>query len=386
MKPPSSTLKGAHHRASSSINSLSVIAGLNATPSSKPPSTNTSPLAKRSATAELEDAPPTVSRVRRTTEQRKELLSADPYCGKLEAHLIECTKCGKSIKLGERTSYTLRPWLNHRKACDKGETPQEEDDGAMEEADDASTVAHSVAQSEVSSRKTEAERLAVLEADPRAEDVRSDEALCKKCQKWIRLSKKTRYALGNWNAHQLRCSDIVPSHRVAAAQSKLQIVNDSQAKSFTPRSVECKLCGHTVKLAGEGDYNLTSWLEHKSIPCISVPAQDSRPTDLAPTRVSPSPSSRPPPSTSSDTTLVTDPTGSSSVSGKRGTKRPREEEDLAVSADDDDEDLRPANRPRSEGYVPVQREAPSPWGWFLLPFKAFARGFRESLGSQDASG
>ena len=58
-----------------------------------------------------------------------------------------------------------------------------------------------------------------------------------------------------------------------------------------------------------------------------------------------------------------------------GVKRMRDESDLPV----DDPDARPSNRSRSEAYVPPEKEAPGPMGWFLLPFKAFVQGFRESL-------
>lgn len=59
----------------------------------------------------------------------------------------------------------------------------------------------------------------------------------------------------------------------------------------------------------------------------------------------------------------------------RGVKRPLSEHELAL----DDPDTRPQNRPRSETYEAPQKEAPGPFGWFLMPFKAFVRGFKESL-------
>lgn len=60
---------------------------------------------------------------------------------------------------------------------------------------------------------------------------------------------------------------------------------------------------------------------------------------------------------------------------RQGLKRPREESEAPLN----DPDMRPINRPRTETYEPPKKEAPSPMGWFLLPFKAFVRGFRESL-------
>jgi hypothetical protein len=58
-------------------------------------------------------------------------------------------------------------------------------------------------------RMTEAQRKAILEADQRAETVQVDQVLCRKCQKWIRLSARTKYALGNWTTHQSSCADAV---------------------------------------------------------------------------------------------------------------------------------------------------------------------------------
>lgn len=54
-------------------------------------------------------------------------------------------------------------------------------------------------------------------------------------------------------------------------------------------------------------------------------------------------------------------------------KRPREVED--------EEDTRPLNRPRTETYAPIEKDVPGPWGWFLMPFHAFMRGFREGMGN-----
>jgi hypothetical protein len=54
--------------------------------------------------------------------------------------------------------------------------------------------------------KSEAERQAYLEEDPRSEEVRPYEVLCKTCKKWVQLGNKTRYSLGHWKAHQKRCS------------------------------------------------------------------------------------------------------------------------------------------------------------------------------------
>lgn len=75
----------------------------------------------------------------------------------------------------------------------------------MDGGGDSISVARSP---ERSSRKDEAERRAVLEADPRAQEVTPSEVLCRKCQKWIKLSG-VKYMLGNWQKHQNACGDAV---------------------------------------------------------------------------------------------------------------------------------------------------------------------------------
>jgi len=126
-----------------------------------------------------------------------------------------------------------------------------------------------------------AERKAYLESDKQAETVEEGRVRCRKCQTWIILSDKQAFSTGKWVKHKSRCSDIVyiyslycvlvicslfdrPSNRVAAAKRKLLVVNDPQAKSFDARRIECTFCGVNVALQGEGDFNLTSWDEHKS--------------------------------------------------------------------------------------------------------------------------
>lgn len=85
----------------------------------------------------------------------------------------------------------------------------------------------------------------------------------------------------------------------------------------------------------------------------------------------------PPPSATSESTVVAPSDGGE----MRGVKRPLE--DLDETAVDDTLRL---NRPRKSNYKPEDKEAPSALGWFLMPFKAFARGFKESIDNMNASG
>jgi hypothetical protein len=237
-------------------------------------------------------------------------------------------------------------------------------------------------------RRTESERQAFLESDPRAEKVKPTEAMCKKCQKWIKLSGKQRFALTSWNNHQQRCSGALPSSRIATAQRKLRIVNDSQAKAFTARSVECAACESSIQLDGEGDYDLTKWDAHKTH-CSSLPqtsrvtshnatklnheivATSSISSNQSPEPTSPTPVDRPPASsTSTDGTLIA------------SDRSPAMQQVLKRSSETtDDEEARPQKRVRADGYKPNEKEAPGPLGWFLLPFKTFVQGFREGLQS-----
>lgn len=69
---------------------------------------------------------------------------------------------------------------------------------------------------------------------------------------------------------------------------------------------------------------------------------------------------------------------------KKGVKRAREEEDGDADAGmlQDAAEEPPSNKPRTENYEPPQQDAPGPFGWFLMPFKAFVQGFMESMRSE----
>lgn len=410
--PSGKASKSLHCRSSSSISSLSHVVRQHAASNSasKKPisliSVSSQPL-QGATMPEIDDNASVAEsskgglKIRRTEAERIQYFRAHPHCGTMEPHRVLCTRCHRFVNLGRKQTYAVRPWETHRSRCDQkpprsetheGSARNEEEEASDNGDDAASTVAPSVAQSDISVRRTEPERKDFLDSDTRAEAVKHDEVLCRKCQKWIRLSTRQKFALTNWNKHQRSCSDAVPSSRVATAERKLRIVNDSQAKSFDARNVECALCGVCVVLEGEGDYNLTTWDEHKS--CCSK--SDNLSTTRASTNITtklfsesihsidPSPEPvkfpdtpvRPPPSSAStDGTLIASDT-SPSTSMRRGTKRVRDNADDKLV---DDPDTRPTNRPRNQTYQPPQREAPSPMGWFLLPFKAFVRGFQESL-------
>ncbi|KAH9846139.1 hypothetical protein C2E23DRAFT_898781 [Lenzites betulinus] len=316
------------------------------------------------------------ARMRKTEAERRQFLEEDSQSGDVEAHRVFCKACNVWIELNPKRRYIMRLWLEHRKQCKSSATesptkdkPEEDKpaEDAMED-DDASVAATSVAEGHRRVVKEE-DRKALLEADPRITEVKPDMVFCKDCQKWVKLSPNTRYSLYHWRKHSQKCTSNVPSSRVATAQRKLKLVNDPHMKSFTARSVDCKLCHATIELEGSSDYDLTKWEEHKAAvhsvetaasPVVSVEGT-SKPNDGANVE-----SPRPPPSTAStDETVV----AADSSPPRKGTKRAREDDDVPERS----------VRPRDEAYVAPQGDAPGFLNWIVAPVKNFFRGFREGL-------
>jgi hypothetical protein len=330
-----------------------------------------------------------VGRIRRTEAERIEYFRNQPECGTLEPHHAACIRCNKVVNLGRRQTYAVRPWESHRNRCDQ-RVPQSRVRGSDleeggEEGDNESTTTTPVLPCDRFPRKTLQERKAILDSDSRIVVVKPDEVKCRKCEKWIRLSSKRDYDVCHWTKHVSRCCDSKPSSRVSMAARKVELVNDPQVKSFSVSHVQCASCDISVDLNKEIAYDLAKWEEHKA-KCHYTPAvtkESSKPTPNTPEPSSAlntgrvgSPVRLPSSSPSTEGTLIaSEPNQRSGQSS--GAKRLREESELPT----DDPDARPANRPRTETYTPPQKVAPSPMGWFLLPFKAFVRGFRESLQS-----
>ncbi|KAJ7782001.1 hypothetical protein DFH07DRAFT_393142 [Mycena maculata] len=369
--PSSKKANSLHNRSASSVSSMKRITddATNSPSSNKPLSAVNR---KRFTTPDTVDDNASVAEssmgagtIRRTEAERIEYFNNQPDCSNIEPHGVMCTRCNKLVNLGRKQTYAVKPWETHRKRCDqKVSSGSVFNDAASMRSDARSEVARSEAggaRSEAGGapRTTQTERKAILEADQRAETVQPDQVFCRKCQKWIRLSSRTAYALGNWNAHQAKCADVVISSRVAMAQRKIRLVNDPQAKTFGPRTVECRICATSVALTGESDYTLTDWELHKKR-CTSPSSSKAAKKPRAPRS-----------SASTEATVVA---GDAEASTSRGTKRHAEDE-LPV----DDPDARAAIRPRKETYQPVEKDPPSMLGWFLLPFKGFLQGFKESM-------
>lgn len=171
-----------------------------------------------------------------------------------------------------------------------------------------------------------------------------------------------------------------PSGRVETANRKLQLVNDSQAKSFTSQSVECATCNDAIVLEGEGDYNLTKWDEHKSS-CptyVQVAARQKihsllyRSTETESSKLiqsSPALAVQSPLSVASDTDVTVVASEASPLNRKR--QREPEAEDLTRQV-----------RARTETYEPPKGNGV--WEWFSAPWKTFVSGFKHGLGSPTA--
>jgi hypothetical protein len=314
-----------------------------------------------------------------------EYFKNEPECGTLEENRAECTRCGKFVALGRRQKYTIRPWEIHRVRCDQKppksllkelgkdmDVHGEQDDGSV------NTKMVSVLPKTTEQRKT------FLEADPNISVVKPNEVLCRNCGSWIRLSTKQAYKDSNWKTHSLSCKAVPtaspenykPSTRVATATRKLQLVNDPQIKSFTTHAVVCSFCDESVASDSKEDYSIVDWELHKGT--CKRPLSESRKTPPGLTDISTIPfPKRPPPSSASvsteDTLIASD-----LHLNTHGSKRPREiEEGCDISSSE--ADARPSNRPRTNAYqAPLEGEA-SPANWLMLPFKAFVRGFKESL-------
>ncbi|KAI6113014.1 hypothetical protein F5141DRAFT_1110965 [Pisolithus sp. B1] len=356
------------------------------------------------------------TRVYRSEPERIEYFKKQPECGELEPHRAFCTRCDSWINLRKNQTYTVRPWEKHRARCDlkpsvaketkvasteaspsAGETKdaiQVKEEGptpimlALSATKPSGDIEPSLTREGMPTNKSESTRLAVLQADPRAQEIKPYEVLCRTCQKWIKLSEQP-YTLSNWQGHQLRCSGSTPNSRVATTERKIALLNDPQVKTITTRSVCCACCKGTVMSEGDLDYDHTKWNEHKKTCIPMTPAAPTMASKGLPSRLShvfpPTPGNVTTPTpisrtssrslTSLRSALPDDALAVDSPTAQTGEKRAREQETEVA------EDGRPSNRPRSEDYKPPEREPPGPWGWFMQPVKAFIRGFREGLGT-----
>ncbi|KAJ3721264.1 hypothetical protein C8R42DRAFT_83986 [Lentinula raphanica] len=318
--------------------------------------------------ASIADSVISVNRVRRSEHERIEYFKNQPECGSLEPNRVKCLRCQKYVALGKRTTYNVRPWEKHRATCDLKPAVEHR---ASPDGADAIASAESVSPHRTS-HESEEERKSILFADPNVQEVEPNRVLCKKCNSWIRLSG-SNYDPGNWKSHNRSCGVPVPSSKVATAERKLKLVNDNRVESFGVNHVICGTCNVTVALKDDMDYNLTQWDEHKA-GCPEPGSKEE--SDKSSSIPFPTQGAKPPESIGSTSTVV-----SPEESASKGVKRRLD--DSEADLPQDDPDARPQNRPRTDAYVAPDKE-PGVLGWFMMPFKSFVRGFKESL-NKDAS-
>jgi len=316
-------------------------------------------------------------RVRRNEAERIQYFENQPECGKMESHHVQCLRCDKSVNLGKRQRYAVRPWEIHRARCDQRPVRKNlivsKGKEVLRDAIQTESPSAQVPTPQPTSarRPSEQQRKEFLESDNQIETVEMHRVSCRKCLAWVDLGHASSYATGNWVKHKVRCSAALPSSRVAAAKRRLLLVNDSQALSFDSRNVGCALCSVSIVLEGDGDFNLAKWNEHKSTCIKTVPVSKSDTTKSI-SFPGHSPPRPPLSSASTEDTLIVD-SGLSST--RHSLKRPREETD-SIQVDD----MPKTVRPRTESYLPSTVDSPdSVLGWFMLPFHSFVRGFKGSL-------
>jgi len=270
-------------------------------------------------------------------------------------------------------------------------SPERDEEAASEEDESASAVPSSTGKG---ARKNEADRQRHLEDDPRSEEVRPYEVLCKTCSKWIKLGNKRRFNLEPWKGHQKRCSGQIPSSRIATAERKLKLVNDGLAKKFTTSSVECARCRASVALVGEGDYDLSNWEAHKaSCGPGAGPAPPPAATTTTATTSSVSPDARggdnansttdpgiggyagdrPSLSVASTDATAVDRSPALVPGPSRGLKRARDDDDPHIAHE------HPPRRLRTAAYTPS-----GALSWLLTPIRSFIAGFKDGINSSSA--
>jgi len=197
--------------------------------------------------------------------------------------------------------------------------------------------------------------------------VKEWEVQCRACQKWIKLGTQRKYDTTPWNLHCGRCSGELPSGRVATMNRRMQLVNDSQVKSFTAEAVVCDVCKLPVVLQGDGDYNLVKWHDHK-LTCIPptpplVPIPSTSTTGSVPR----------PPISSADTEATLVGTASSPPRGKKRQREGEDDTEDPASTTAEVLDTRPTVKRRTESYEPPKGFLPSLWRWATTEVKAFVK-------------
>ena len=62
----------------------------------------------------------TITRTRKSEDERVQYFKSDPLCKEIEAHRALCARCNSWIELNPKRRYIMKEWVAHRKGCGKG--------------------------------------------------------------------------------------------------------------------------------------------------------------------------------------------------------------------------------------------------------------------------
>ena len=129
--------------------------------------------------------------IRRSSEDRKNILEEDEFTGEVREDSVFCTKCSKWIRLETRSQYSLRPWFLHTERVHGRQYSYPGGKGS----------------SSPSSRVQEAERKLQLVNDAQATEFTATMVTCRLCSTEVQLNETIPYQLDNWLAHKSSCPE-----------------------------------------------------------------------------------------------------------------------------------------------------------------------------------
>ncbi|KAF9454289.1 hypothetical protein P691DRAFT_770724 [Macrolepiota fuliginosa MF-IS2] len=381
------------------------------------------------------------NRIKRTENERKQYFENESECGSVEPRRAFCTRCKDWVRLSSRQTYYVRPWEMHRAKCDQ-KLPVEntyKDLGIVAtipfvvprnektrkvllELDDTAEI---VTPSQIKCKTCEQwvplekrysikcwtrhegachnnlrptdiektlERKLFFMCDGQFKSFRNKHTVeCAACNKDIALNPDSEYDLDCWLDHKETCQITPETHSRVSPSAGPQA--EVQPKSNATPTSAANPAKPEPPVTQTQPSSTTPPLESEPEKRPTMSTTDSELTLVPSSSASTLPPSMSAPSASASTS-ASSPRATVSTSAASSRKRKRdsldEETDVPVegqgqSTEDIDMDgERPAIRPRTESYVPVDRDAPSGLGWFLLPFKAFVKGFKESLTTLDS--
>ncbi|KAF8630147.1 hypothetical protein AX15_003099 [Amanita polypyramis BW_CC] len=158
------------------------------------------------------------------------------------------------------------------------------------DADDESSISGSV-RSSGSIRRTEAERFFYFKNQPECAEVEPHRALCMRCNSFVNLGRKQKYAVHPWELHRTKCdaragdaplntikkdesecmdteSTATPSvagrqTRRTESERKAWLEADSRAEEIQPEQVKCRGCKRWIRLSTKRPYTIYPWQKHQ---------------------------------------------------------------------------------------------------------------------------